>query len=461
MDFKYHLKDSLRTTRSIDFTTNGEQPKPFETVLEFELQNLDSSIANALRRIVIAEVETVAISEDTDLLETDNITVFNTEFLKDRLVMLPIHFDTVKGFNLFKDKMSKIFFRICDPNDLTKPLINEDDQNRIITCNDIIILEEVELEEQLGEQLGDQPEESQPVGLEGYRILKTGDYFKYGNMFLLELKKGESIYLTMKPSVGLGIKHAKWHGAVIQYEFKSKKQYNDPNYNWKKDETYDPIRDFQDYQLSSNKFYGKYGSPENYKILLEYNGHFRPNLTWLLAIQSLKTKVEFFLENIRQISGKSGQVTETLKVEFSKIPNLVKLILIKEDHTLGNVMFAHYLYNLENLVQIINKDKADEIILSGFSHYKVPYSLDPIQNKLEFMFKTPEWSQSQIQSGFDEYVKNLNNSNTVVNLYDTDFYMKNPTIRLLMIVTERVINMLNELEIEANNILTMATNGQI
>lgn len=55
--------------------------------LEFLLTNTDTSMANALRRIIIAEVPTVAI----DLVEfTNNTTVLNDEFLAHRLGLIPL-----------------------------------------------------------------------------------------------------------------------------------------------------------------------------------------------------------------------------------------------------------------------------------------------------------------------------------------------------------------------------------
>ena len=63
--------------------------------MQFELHRVDLSVANALRRIMIAEVPTLTI----DLVEVrENTSALHDEFVAHRLGLIPLVSDMVDNF---------------------------------------------------------------------------------------------------------------------------------------------------------------------------------------------------------------------------------------------------------------------------------------------------------------------------------------------------------------------------
>ena len=63
--------------------------------IQFELSETDTSMANTLRRFMIAEVPTLMI----DLVEySDNSTVLNDEYIAHRLGLVPIRYQAQGSF---------------------------------------------------------------------------------------------------------------------------------------------------------------------------------------------------------------------------------------------------------------------------------------------------------------------------------------------------------------------------
>lgn len=67
--------------------------KLYKNYLEFDLLNVDTSIANALRRVIIAEVPTMAIET---VFVVNNTSVIPDEVLAHRMGLLPIYADPRK-----------------------------------------------------------------------------------------------------------------------------------------------------------------------------------------------------------------------------------------------------------------------------------------------------------------------------------------------------------------------------
>lgn len=102
--------------------------------IHFSLSNVDLSMANALRRIMISEVPTMAI----DLVEFENNTsVLSDEFLAHRLGMIPLVSMDVGGIGYTRDCSCFHYCSKCSVQ-LSLNVRCDDIENKEVTSKDLI-----------------------------------------------------------------------------------------------------------------------------------------------------------------------------------------------------------------------------------------------------------------------------------------------------------------------------------
>jgi len=86
---------SSETTIRLPVVKHGIENK---SVLSFTLENTNVSIANALRRVLLSDIESVVFDTDNDKINIyKNTTRFHNEILKQRLGCIPIHIKDIDG----------------------------------------------------------------------------------------------------------------------------------------------------------------------------------------------------------------------------------------------------------------------------------------------------------------------------------------------------------------------------
>ncbi len=80
-----------------------------EEKIQFILRNTDASIANALRRVMLAEVPTMAV----ELVEFEaNSSFLTDEFIAHRLGLIPLTSSRVNDFKYSRVRTLHLFFRM-------------------------------------------------------------------------------------------------------------------------------------------------------------------------------------------------------------------------------------------------------------------------------------------------------------------------------------------------------------
>lgn len=160
----------------------------------FELHDTDASIANALRRVMIAEVPTIAI----DLVEIEvNSSVLNDEFIAHRLGLIPLTSDRAMAMRFSRDCDA------CDGDGQCEFCSVEfhlrvkcmTDQTLDVTSKDLYSSDHTVVPVDFSDSSG--PDSSVNKGI-----------------IIVKLRKGQELRLRAIARKGIGKDHAKWSPAA-------------------------------------------------------------------------------------------------------------------------------------------------------------------------------------------------------------------------------------------------------
>eukprot|EP01132_Coremiostelium_polycephalum_P008559 gene8559-10528_t len=297
--------------------------------ISFVLSNTDISVANALRRVMIAEVPTMSI----DLVEFEaNNSVLCDEFIAHRLGLIPLTSDKIDTFNYTRDCSCS---ERCDQCSVEFRLNVKctDNRPRDVTSLDLISQNDLVV----------------PVS-------SISDSNNNANadrevIPIVKLRKGQEIRLKAIAKKGMGKEHAKWSPAcVATYQFKPKitinhNRFDELNEGQKEDfvnscptKVYsytpnqrqqvtieDPLRCM--FCMECKKKADALGKPDLVSIeqrtdkfifTVETNGSLRPEEIVLSAIQIIKRKLTDIQtqlqEGLIQYGSEEGSKLETVRI---------------------------------------------------------------------------------------------------------------------------------------------------
>jgi DNA-directed RNA polymerase II subunit RPB3 len=157
-----------------------------DDTITFALNNTDTTIANTLRRVILADVPTMAI----DLVEIENNTsVLTDEFIAHRLGLIPLVSNNVDSFNYSRDNCS------CG--------------SRCAFCSVEFILNVQCTDEQIRDVTSKDLQPVTPPSEDG-RPVPGGVVPVADDIIILKLRKNQEIRLRAIAKKGTGKEHAKW-----------------------------------------------------------------------------------------------------------------------------------------------------------------------------------------------------------------------------------------------------------
>jgi DNA-directed RNA polymerase alpha subunit len=260
------------------------RPEETEDHLEFELNNVGISMANAIRRVALAEVEIYAIDQ-ANVKISENTAPLHNEYVSHRISLLPVNQD-VAGLENLKFYISKKH---------TKDVPIDNDQNGImeITTDNV----------QVYDSSNDTWINSKDIFTDTFLITKLNVKQKFLGEFTV--------------SKGIAKNHARWQAvSTICYRYKVKKDLENVEYDKIS------LEEERDWVKRDN------GDPTGFIFYLESSGVMELRLVIQKSLEIIKDKLVKFSRYIQTNSTKIGWTNnEMLDFEYEG-----------EMHTLGNLI---------------------------------------------------------------------------------------------------------------------------
>jgi DNA-directed RNA polymerase alpha subunit/DNA-directed RNA polymerase subunit L len=339
-----------------DTFRNLSRPRPQK--LEFDVENVDVSVVNALRRIILSEVPSVAISfdpieRDNDITIEKNTCSLHNEFLAHRFSLVPLHF-TQQEIDSYDPDKYKFVLKVK----------NETDAMMVVTTKDVVMVDETgkEYPKTLRDRIF--PPFVTPDGREDYILITK----LKPNLF--DMSKGDEVSLTAKATVGVGKSHARWCPvSMCAYHNNLDDELVDKEkaaYIKKMAETghseeehaarFDTLEKYRCYKKN------KYLEPCSFHFDVETECALAPHEIFHRAIEVLAGKVKEFGEHLK----------DDARVKVHQSQGMHHIVVLGEDHTLGNLIQSLF-YNM-----FVRKEKelvGDEFQVSYVGYYK-PHPLE-------------------------------------------------------------------------------------
>lgn len=330
-----HNNSNTMNAKIIDVTGTEFEKK-------FNIVNIDTSLPNALRRIILSEIETYGFKNNSkDIVIKKNTTKYHNEFLMHRLSLIPLNI-TTDNFDVSNYK-----FVIDVKNNVNKT------DFYVTSKNFEIYTKKNETEWELKAELQDKFFKKDDI---------SKDYIYICKLFPFSSNDGEQLIVECFPSI-CSAQYYGGHTAVckgITYpminmqmsHLELERRLTEKNITDKKEIE---IQTKLFYNTDAYRYYNKNERNEAYEFTFDIES------VGILSVKSIfASAMEILILNLEKI--KKNILSDAINFELSKETEYeaYDLKLINENHTLG-YLIQSYLYNYykdddENSNQINNEE---------------------------------------------------------------------------------------------------------
>lgn len=273
MDYDVPLVDGDTGPRVIIRDANSQ-------AVDFVFDKVDLGLANSLRRVMLAEVPTVAI----DIVEVEtNTSTLADEFIAHRLGLIPLNSKNIDDMRYTRDCDCDSYCDYCSVTLSLNARCTDDSGIMTIYARDLIVAEG-RPNEWLGTPVITDPEGKGPI--------------------ILKLRKGQEVRMRMIAKKGIAKEHAKWcPTAAIGFEYDPYNKLKHLDYWYEKD----PV---EEWPLSNNaawdgdppaegERFDYDAEPNRFYMNIETVGGLEPDACMQQGIKVLQQKLALIIQELK------------------------------------------------------------------------------------------------------------------------------------------------------------------
>ncbi|PNH10528.1 DNA-directed RNA polymerase II subunit RPB3 [Tetrabaena socialis] len=300
----------------------------------FSIKGVDLALVNALRRAIIAEVQTAAFCFDPETQSNTvdikvNTSVLHNEFIGHRLSLIPVHLTENETLDVAEGR-AQYEFSLQRKNDGGTPID--------VTSGDFV-----------GSLNGE------PLSADVIARMFPRDPFTQDHILIIRLKSGsggdeEEIDATCQLRMGCGKDHSRWTpssvcslgnkidevkaAAALDEEVKKARAMNATE-----EEVDRIVHDFKCMGRHRCYLINEHGDPAEFLFKLRSECGLRPTYLVFNGLNILQERVQLLAKNIRDANAPDPAKVEPVTIEaYGNVPGMFQFTVANEDHTIGNLV---------------------------------------------------------------------------------------------------------------------------